>query len=63
MYLDVFLLVGPLYVNKTLIKNIEEIEKEMAEQNGGWVKKGGASRPEHCHPLRKVGRMGIRNGL
>ena len=54
VFLFCYNLVGKLHVNQSLVANIKEIERDYAEPHGGWVEKGGVSRPRHCRPLTKV---------
>lgn len=49
----VILAVGPVYINKT-VPEMKEVIEELSVEFGGFVEKGGASRPKNCFAKHKV---------
>ena len=53
MFLHFLYLVGPLFIDQAIPKDMESVEKELSVEFGGTVLKGGAWTPS-CKPVHKV---------
>ena len=47
-------LVGPLYIDQSVPKDLKSVEKQMSIDFGGPVEKGGWWQPDSCQPRVKV---------
>ena len=55
MHYFCFNIAGPLMVDRSTVNSMKDLELEFSGQyEGGWVKQGGAWKPQHCRALKKV---------
>ena len=53
-FLFQLVLVGPLFIDQSIPKNMSDVDKILGVQYGGFVEKGGRWEPKTCVPRKKV---------